>query len=185
MARRKLIVAENMTCNGIIEFAEPWFDPGDQDDTDQLDVARRHMATEDTLLLGRRTFEQFRAYWPHQSEDRSGSTAHLNKVQKYVFSSSMHDPGWENSTVVRGPVEETVRTLQNGPGGDIGITGSISLVHALMQANLVDEWRLFVYPVLGSHGRNLVPAGLSLRGLELAECSAFRSGVVLLTYTRA
>jgi dihydrofolate reductase len=78
-----------------------------------------------------------------------------------------------------------VASLVYSPGGDIGVTGSISVVHALMHTDLVDEYRLFVYPVLTSRGRNLVPDGLSMQGLTLKESRAFRSGVVLLTYSRS
>ncbi|MDQ4039882.1 MAG: dihydrofolate reductase family protein [Actinomycetota bacterium] len=181
---RKLVVAENISANGVIEFLDPWFDPGDQEDDDQLEVVRAHMAAESALLLGRETFEDFRGYWPLQSDDSTGFTAHLNQVQKYVLSSTLSDPAWDNTTVLSGPLEDEVRTLKATPGGEIGITGSISVVHALMRADLVDEYRLFVYPVLTSHGRNLVPDGLSMQGLRLQESRSFRSGVALLTYTR-
>lgn len=181
---RKVVVAENISANGVIEFVDSWFDPGDQDDSDQLAVVHGHMEAEDALLLGRQTFEDFRGYWPLQADDTTGFTAHLNQVQKYVFSSTMGDPGWDNTTVLRRPVEEEVQSLKSQPGGDIGVTGSISVVHALMRADLVDEYRLFVYPVLASRGRNLVPDGLSMGHLSLIENRAFRSGVVLLTYTR-
>lgn len=181
---RKLIVAENMSSNSVIEFLDPWFDPGDQDDRDQLAVTRGHMEAEDALVLGRKTFEDFRGYWPLQTGDRTGFTAHLNQVQKFVLSSTMDEPGWANSTVLRGSVEEEVRALKAQPGGEIGVTGSISVVHALMRADLVDEYRLFVYPVLTSAGRNLVPKGMSMGRLALTAREPFRSGVVLLTYTR-
>lgn len=181
---RKVIVAENISTNGVIEFLDPWFDPGDQDDSDQLAVVHGHMETEDALLLGRQTFEEFRRFWPLQADDTTGFTAHLNQVHKYVFSSTMGDPGWDNTTVLRRPVDEEVRLLKDLPGGDIGVTGSISVVHALMRSDLVDEYRLFLYPVLASRGRNLVPDGLNFGQLTLVESRAFRSGVVLLTYTR-
>jgi len=156
---RKLVVAENISANGVIEFLDPWFDPGAQEDNDQLEVVRAHIAAESALLLGRQTFEDFRGYWPQQTADTTGFTAHLNQVRKYVLSSTLSDPAWDNTTVLSGPLEEEVRTLKATPGGEIGITGSISVVHALMRADLVDEYRLFVYPVLTSHGRNLVHAG--------------------------
>ena len=181
---RRLVVAENISANGVIEFLDPWFDPGAQDDNDQLEVVRVHIAAESALLLGRKTFEDFRGYWPLQTDDTTGFTAHLNQVQKYVLSSTLSDPAWDNTTILSGPLEEEVRTLKTTPGGEIGITGSISVVHALMRADLVDEYRLFVYPVLTSHGRNLVPDGLSMQGLTLQGSRSFRSGVALLTYAR-
>lgn len=182
---RKLVVTENMSANGVIEFLDPWFDPGDQTDTDDLLVVmREQMAAERALLLGRQTFEDFRGYWPLQTDDQTGSTAHLNRVPKYVVSSTLADPGWENTTVLSGSLVDEVQALKAGGDGEVGITGSISVVHALLGTELVDEVRLFVYPVLTSRGRNLVPDGLSMQGLTLRESRPFRSGIVLLTYAR-
>jgi dihydrofolate reductase len=84
--------------------------------------------------------------------------------------------------VLSGRLEDEVEA--HGDGGDLGVTGSISVVHALMRASLVDEYRLFVYPVLSSRGRNLMSGGLTPQGLTLTECTSFRSGVVLQVYTK-
>lgn len=183
---RRLVVTENISANGVIEFVDDWFDPADQDDAEDLfTVMKDHMAREEALLLGRTTFEQFRGYWPLQTDDASGSTAHLNQVAKYVASTTMTDPAWSNSTVCSGRLEDEVAALKaHGDGGDLGVTGSISVVHALMRADLVDEYRLFVYPVLTSRGRTLVPTDMALQRLTLTECTPFRSGVVLQIYTR-
>ncbi len=181
---RRLVVAENMSANGVIEFVEPWFDPGEQEDRELLNVIGGHTARETALLLGRQTFEEFRGYWPLQTDDATGFTAHLNQVEKYVVSSTLTDPGWQNSTVLAGPLEDEVRTLKATSGGEIGITGSISVVHALMATDLVDEYRLFVYPVFTGRGRTLVPEGLSMQGLTLTESRGFPSGVAMLVYSR-
>jgi dihydrofolate reductase len=183
---RRLVVTENISANGVIEFVDDWFDPADQGDADDLfAVMGEQMASEEALLLGRKTFEDFRGYWPLQTDDASGSSAHLNRVRKYVVSSTMTDPAWSNSTVLPGGLEDQVAALKaGGDGGDLGITGSISVVHALMRADLVDEYRLFVYPVLTSRGRNLMPDGMTPQALSLTECRSFRSGVVLQVYTR-
>ncbi len=179
-------MTENISANGVIEFVDDWFDPSDQDDSDDLfAVMHDQMVREEALLLGRKTFEDFRGYWPHQTDDASGSTDHLNRVPKYVASKTMTDPGWSNSAVLSGRLEDEVAVLKaHGDGGELGVTGSISVVHALMRADLVDEYRLFVYPVLSSRGRNLMPDGLTPHGLALADCTSFRSGVVLQVYTK-
>lgn len=185
--QRRLVVTENISANGVVEFVDDWFDPSDQDDAEDLfAVMHDQMVREEALLLGRKTFEDFRGYWPHQTDDASGSTDHLNRVSKYVASTTMTDPGWANSTVLSGRLEDEVAALKaHGDGGELGVTGSISVVHALMRADLVDEYRLFVYPVLSSHGRNLMPDGLAPHGLTLADCTSFRSGVVLQVYTKS
>jgi dihydrofolate reductase len=179
-------VTENISLNGVIEFVDDWFDPADHDGAEELfAVMHDQMTREEALLLGRKTFEDFRGYWPLQTDDASGSAAHLNRVPKYVMSSTMTDPAWSNTTVLTGRLEDEVEALKaDGDGGDLGVTGSISVVHALMRANLVDEYRLFIYPVFSSRGRNLMPNGLAAQELRLSGCTPFRSGVVLHVYTR-
>jgi dihydrofolate reductase len=178
------VVAENMSANGVIEFVEPWFDPGEQEDRQLLDVIGGHTARETALILGRQTFEDFRGYWPLQTDDTTGFTAHLNEVQKYVVSTTLAEPGWQNTTVLAGQLEDEVRALKATTGGEIGITGSISVVHALMATDLIDEYRLFIYPVFTGSGRRLVPDGLSMQGLVLTETRSFPSGVAMLVYSR-
>ena len=188
-ARRNLALSENMTVDGVIDFDEGWFSPPGADsglDTSDLeDVLREHMARQDALLLGRRTFEAFRDYWPKQANDRTGIAAHLDRVPKFVFSSTLDDPHWENTTVLRGDPASEVRALKEQPGGEIAVGGSISIVWELIAAGLVDEFRLFVHPVVVGHGRRLFENGAARPGLELTGATEFRSGVVLLTYRTA
>ena len=142
---RKLVITQNITVDGAVEMLGDWFDPQLADE-DLVAESHRQDAEADALLVGRQTFEDFRSYWPKQTEDPTGITAYLNEVAKYVVSSTMSDPGWKNSTVLTGdPVEQT-KKLKSRPGKDIVLTGSISLAHALIAARLVDEYRLFVYP---------------------------------------
>ena len=179
---RKLVVTENITLDGVIDMAQGWFDPL-AEDVDQSDLAaatREHQQAADALLVGRNTFESFREFWPKQTDDPTGVSAYLNAVAKYVVSRSLDDPGWENSTVLRGPVAGAVQTLKQAPGRDIVATGSIQLVHALIAAGLVDEYRLFVFPVVVGRGARLFEsAGVELR---LLETRPFASGAVLLRY---
>jgi dihydrofolate reductase len=185
-ADRKLVVTENMTVDGVIDATEGWFSPADNDDvvdsSDLVATLREHMKAQDALLLGRVTFESFREYWPKQTGDTTGITEHLNSVQKYVLSSTLEDPQWENSVVVDGDLLEEVRALKREPGGEIGVTGSISVVWALISAGLVDEYRLFVYPTILGHGRRLFESDQARPNLELADTKPFGSGVLLLTY---
>lgn len=181
----KIVVTENMTLDGVIE-TEEWFDPpGSETEVDNSDVEavlREQMKTQDALLLGRNTFEAFRGYWPHQTDDTTGITAHLNQVPKYVMSSTLEDPEWENTTVIRGDLIETVRELCNEVDEEVGVTGSITLVHDLIAAGVVDEYRLFTYPVVVGRGRRLFEDATEVPELDLVEAKPFRSGIVLLTY---
>ena len=187
MARdRKLVITENMTVDGVIDATEDWFSTaGTEGDVDTADIEatlREHMRAQDALLLGRVTFESFREYWPKQTDDRTGVTAHLNAVQKYVMSSTLEDPHWENTVVLHGDLVAEVQALKQQPGGEIGVTGSISVVWKLISAGLVDEYRLFVYPTILGRGRRLFESENSRPKLELADTTPFGSGVVLLTY---
>lgn len=123
---RKLVVTQNVTVDGAVEMLGDWFDPQLADE-DLLAESHRQDTEADALLLGCKTFEDFRAYWPLQSEDPTGVTAYLNQVAKYVVSSTITDPGWENSTVLTGDPVEQVKNLKGQSGKDIVLTGSISL----------------------------------------------------------
>jgi dihydrofolate reductase len=185
---RTLAITENITVDGSIEMLEDWFDPTRQGDTDKgdlLEEERRQGSEADALLLGRRTFEAFRGYWPKQTDDATGITEYLNRVQKYVVSSTLVDPGWENSTVLSGDPVEHVAALRQEDGKDIVLTGSISLAHTIIEAGLVDEYRLFVYPAVQGRGRRLFPDGYEVSRLRLLGSKAFRSGIVLQRYAPA
>jgi dihydrofolate reductase len=188
-SKRKLVVTQNITLDGVIDATEGWFDPaGEDDQTDTSDIEaalQQQMRAQDALLLGRKTFEDMRGYWPLQTDDTTGVTEHLNAVSKYVMSGTLQDPEWENTTVLRGPLEDEVRALKAEPGKEIGITGSITVVHALVAAGLVDEYRLFVHPVVLGRGRRLFEAATEVPKLELGDARPFRSGIVLLSYRTA
>lgn len=182
---RELIVTENITVDGVIDMAKGWFDPGGNPDVDTADLQsamQEQGAASDALLLGRQTFEDFRGYWPVQTDDTTGTTDYLNQVNKYVVSSTLDDPGWENTTVLSGGVLDEVRALKAMPGEmDIVATGSMQLVASLVPSGLVDEYRLFVYPFVAGEGQQLF-AGAELGAVRLVETTAFRSGVVLQRY---
>jgi dihydrofolate reductase len=182
---RTLAITQNITIDGTIEMLDTWFDPethASEEMSDVLEEIRRQDADADAMLLGRQTFEDFRSYWPEQTDDTSGITAYLNQVDKYVVSSTLTEPGWENSTVLSGDAVEEVRALKDGPGKEIVLTGSITLTHAVIAAGLVDEYRLFTYPSVQGRGRRLFPDGFRLEQLTLTGCRSFRSGVTLSTY---
>ena len=174
---RTLVITENVTLDGAVEMLDDWFDPAREPDPDHLALTRRQGREADALLLGRRTFEDFRGYWPLQSHDTTGTTEYLDRVQKYVVSSTMTDPQWRNSTVLTGDPLEQVRALKDRPGKDIVCTGSITLVHALITAGLVDEYRLFVHPAVQGRGRRLFPDGHVIPRLRLLDARSFGSGV--------
>ena len=176
------MITENITLDGSIEMLDDWFDPQLQDE-DLLEESHRQDSQADALLVGRQTFEDFRGYWPKQTDDPTGVTDYLNRVAKYVVSSTMGDPEWQNSTVLTGDPIALITELKSQPGKDIVLTGSISLAHALIAAGVVDEYRLFVYPAVQGRGRRLFPNGTAIPNLRLVETpKSFRSGITLLRY---
>jgi dihydrofolate reductase len=175
-----IVLTENCTADGVIDLAAGWFDPTNQTDNQLLAVTQTHMAEQDALLLGRNTFEAFRGFWPNQTDDTTGITHHLNRVQKYVLSTTLVDPQWEPTTILRNL--DDVRALRTRPGR-LGVTGSVSVAQQLVEADLVDEYRLLVYPVFVGDGSGVLASG-ERRDLVLAEATAFPSGVTLLRYER-
>jgi dihydrofolate reductase len=182
---RTLVVTENVTLDGVMDMSGGWFDPLDTE-VDQSDLAAataEHSAAADALLVGRNTFEAFRGFWPQQTDDPTGVSDYLNRVQKYVVSRTLGEPEWANSTVLRGPLVQEVQALKQAPGKDIVATGSTRLVHGLIEAGLVDEYRLFVFPVVAGRGARLFEGAEG--ALRLLETRPFRSGAVLLRYAPA
>lgn len=179
---RQLVVTTNITLDGVADRMEEWFSPTDVDD-DLIAANREHMATTGAVVMGRKTFEEFRGYWPKQTDDATGVSEYLNRTRKYVFSSTLEEPGWENTTTLRGSPADEISELkrQESDGSDLVVSGSISIAQALGEAKVVDEYRLFVYPVVLGQGRRLFTDGMETK-LELRGTRAFRSGVVLLTY---
>lgn len=182
---RTLAITQNVTLDGSIEMLGDWFDPQGQaevDNSDHLAELHRQDSESDALVLGRRTFEDFRGYWPGRTDDPTGISAYLDQVQKYVVSSTLTDPQWQHTTVLSAEPLDAIRALKARTGRDIVVTGSISLCHALIEAGLVDEYRLFVHPVVQGRGRRLFPDGFALPRLRLLAANAFRSGITFSRY---
>ena len=165
---RPVIITQNITVDGSIEMLDDWYDPSDMPESGELaELNREQDAACDLMLLGRCTFEDFRGYWP-EADDAFGISDYLNAVDKVVVSHTLTEPGWRNTTVVRDPLA-VVRELRERDGGEIVITGSISVCHALLRAGLVDEIRFYEYPWAQGRGRRLFPADCAPGRLTLLE----------------
>lgn len=182
---RPFAITQNITVDGSIEMLGDWFEPQGSDEVDTSDLiseVHRQDQRADALVVGRRTFEDMRDYWPHQADDRTGVADYLNRVRKYVVSSTLIDPRWDNSTVVPGDPVDEIAALKHEDGADIMLTGSISLAHTLIEAGLVDEYRLFTYPVVQGSGRRLFPDGYAIPHLRLSESKSFACGITFHRY---
>ena len=183
---RRIVITQNITLDGVIDTAESWFDV--TTDTDQgrelAEVTAQHAAMSDGFLVGRVTFEEMRSFWPHQVDDLTGVTEHLNRVQKYVVSTTLEDPGWAGTRILQGgdALETEIHALTEEDGTDIVLTGSITLGSTLLRAGLVDELRLFTFPIVLGQGRRLFPEGWRAKHLQLLEHRKFSGGVTLTRY---
>lgn len=172
---RKLAVTQNITMDGRIDMLGDWFVAQHQD-AELLAENARQRDSADAVLLGRDTFESMRGYWRDLVDDSTGVSDYLNRVDKYVVSSTLTQPAWRGTTVLGGDWLDSVRKLKATTGGDIVCTGSVSLTHALFEAGLVDEIRLFRYPVVQGEGRYLFPDNFSIRHARVAEAAAWPGG---------
>jgi dihydrofolate reductase len=151
---------------------------GEEGDKFKLDEA----FSSEALLLGRKTYEGFAAAWP----SRDGEFADkFNNMPKYVVSSTLENPEWNNSTVLDGDLAEEVTKLKQQHDGDIVVHGSAQLVQSLLDRDLVDELRLMVYPVVLGSGKRLFGETSDKKPLRLAESKTVGDGVGILIYERA
>ena len=185
---RKLIVTEFVTLDGVMEApgGEPthphtgWvFDfIGDE----QMEFKLRETLEADAQLIGRVTYESFAGAWP----ERTGEFADkMNSMPKYVVTTTLDELEWNNSTPIKGDVAGEVTKLKQQDGGPILVAGSRTLVHTLIEHDLIDEYRLMVFPVVLGSGKRLFPESPDKITLELVDTKTFDTGVQVHTYRPA
>jgi dihydrofolate reductase len=154
------------------------FDRGPEGDKFKLD----EVMASDALLLGRVTYQAFAEAWP----SREGEFADkFNNMPKFVVSTTLEEPEWNNSTLIKGDVAEEVSKLKQQPVGDILVNGSAELVHTLIEHDLVDEYRLMVFPVVLGSGKRLFRDTSDAIPLRLVDTKTVGSGVLILIYQPA
>ena len=177
---RKLVVSEFVTLAGVIEDPA-WTFPFRSEEQNAFKFAELQAAG--AQLLGRVTYEGLAAAWPRMAEQTGEYGAMMNGYPKYVASTTLERAEW-NASLLRGDLAEEITKLKAQPGRDILVFGSGRLVETLLRHELVDEYRLLVFPVVLGRGRRLFPEGLAIT-LGLVEAKPFSSGVVSLTYRPA
>src|SRR5712691_974985 len=182
----KIVVSENVSLDGVIQ------DPAGGEgfrlggwvglikDRPQLNnLALDEALCAEALLLGRRTYEWFAARWP----SRSGELAdRMNNMPKYVVSSTLEHPAWNNSTVLKGDVLNEVSKLKKELSGEILVPGSFQLLRTLMEHDLVDELRLKIFPVVLGAGERLFGETSDKKPMRLLDAQTFEGGIAYLTY---
>src|SRR5436190_16184291 len=183
----KIVVSENITLDGVVQdpagvegFARGgWVSRvGDRGREDAAKVLLDEALGAEAQLFGRRTYEFLAARWPSRSSELA---ERLNGMPKYVVSSTLDDPAWNNSTVLRGDVVSEVSKLKRELDGEIVVAGSIQLVRTLIEHDLVDELRLTIYPVVLGAGERLFGEAGDQKPMRLVD-SESGDGVAFLTY---
>lgn len=189
---RKLVVSTFLSLDGIMQApGQPDEDPSDGFELggwsvpywDEVvaDKMTELMRDDFDLLLGRRTYEIFAAYWPHSNDPVANR---LNSAKKYVASRTLTNPTWENTTVIGDDVEAEVRALKEADGPEIQVHGSANLLQTLLASDVIDELRILVYPVILGKGKRLFGDQALPTGLELVDSATSTTGVVINAYRR-
>lgn len=178
---RKVISGLFISLDAVVEAPDQWqFDLFDADMGAAMSAV---LDAEDTMLLGRRTYEAWVNYWPNSSDEPFAS--HINHIPKYVFSNSLDQVSWgqfDNVTLVQGDPAPAIQRLKQQAGKNIGVAGSPSLVRSLLFAGLLDELILAIHPVIVGRGQRLFRDGDDLTRLNLVASQVTASGIAILTY---
>jgi dihydrofolate reductase len=173
---RKIVAGGLLSLDGVAEDHNRFFTEWD----DVVDASiPRMIATQDAVILGRRTYDEWVGFWPG-SEIEPFATF-INGVAKHVATSAPLEPQWTNAHVIDGDLVEFARRLKDGPGGDIVVHGSISIAQALLAGGMVDELRLVIAPSIAGGGRRLFD-GLPPIQLESISCEISPTGYLLVDY---
>jgi dihydrofolate reductase len=154
-------------------------------DDDMLRAITGYFAEADAFLLGRRTYEIFAASWPKVTDPDDPIASRLNSQPKYVASRTLEDVSWAGSTLLKGDLATEVAELKAGPGRELQVHGSGGLVQTLLRHQLIDEYRLFVFPVVLGKGKRLFADGATPAALRLIDHKTTSTGVRLDVYTLA
>jgi len=197
---RWIVTFNRVSADGYFSAADgnlDWVVPEDELDKE----ATKRMSGQGTLMFGRRTYEMFASFWPHQLDKPAGAedphnrgrrppemqamAVYINDAIKIVFSRTLKDVRWKNSRLINKFDPRAVEVIKKEPGSDIMIFGSGSIVSQLAQNDLIDEYQFVVGPVLLGDGRPLISGISKTVGLKLAEAKPYKSGNIKLRYTRA
>ena len=175
---RKVVAGLFISLDGVIQSPNQW--QFDNFDNEMMAAMGAHIAKENTILLGRVTYQEWASYWPNSTDEPYAS--HINNTPKYVVSTTLGRVEWKNSTLIRANLAEEIEKLKRQSGKNIGVAGSPTLVESLLHRDLLDELTLMVHPVVVGDGKRLFTEGRQLKRLRLVDSQTTSTGVVLLTY---
>jgi dihydrofolate reductase len=177
---RKIVSGLFVSLDGVFSDANDWMGPWFSPELGQ--AVGSMIGAQDAMLLGRQTYSEFAAHWPHQEGEMAEN---MNGSVKYVVSSTLESADWQNTTLIRGDVVTAVTALKERNGKNIGMTGSGTLVRWLLREGLLDELHLFVFPVVLGSGKHLFDGEKDRLPLKLISSETYGNSVLHLTYTKA
>lgn len=183
---RKITAGVFISLDGVVEAPDQWHFPYFSDEMGAAVDAT--LGAADTVLFGRKTYDSFAGAWPEREaagEEDAGFAKKLGDARKIVVSTRKLEFTWRNSEQLQGDFVEAVTALKNEPGGNIGLSGSISVVRQLLAAGLLDELQLLVHPIAVRKGMRLFDEGDTPVPLRLLSSETFRTGVLNLIYAPA
>lgn len=178
---RKVISGLFITLDGVTQSPEKW--QFDNFDDDMMAGMTTQIAAEDTVLLGRVTYQDWAPFWPTSTDEPYAS--HINKTPKYVASTTLDTVEWgtwDNISLLKGNLAEEIAKLKQQPGQNIGVPGSPTLVRWLLQNDLLDQLMLMIHPVVAGSGKRLFNDAGDLKRMKLVDSKITKTGVALLTY---
>lgn len=182
---RKITAGLFISLDGVVEAPDQWHFPYFNDEMGASVDAQ--LGTVDTILIGRKTYDSFAGAWPDR-EAAGGDDAHFAKklgdARKIVVSNQKLEFTWRNSEQLQGDFVDAVKALKNEAGGDIGMSGSVSIVRQLLETDLLDELHLLVHPIAVRKGMRLFDEAGTPLPLQLLSSTTFKTGVLDLVYTR-
>jgi dihydrofolate reductase len=175
----RLVATEYVSVDGVMDEPGKWSFPFWSEESAKF--KEEELLATDALLLGRLTYEGFAAAWPTM-KDVGEFGDRMNSIKKYVVSSTLKNPTWTNTTVIAGDPVEEIKKLRAQPGKDLLLSGSGTLVRSLIPHDLIDEFRLMVYPIVLGKGKRLFHGDEPERVLQLMGVKQFPTGVTVLSY---
>jgi len=178
---RKVVAGLFISLDGVTESPDKW--QFEHFDAEMMAAMGAHIAAEDTILLGRVTYQEWVGYWPTSTDEPYAS--HINNTPKYVVSTTLDRVEWgkwDNATLIKGNLAKEIAKLKQQPGKKIGVAGSSSVVYFLLQNDLLDELTLTVHPVVVGRGKRLFKDGGDVKRLKLVASQMTSTGVAILTY---
>lgn len=176
---RKIVGYLLTTLDGVVADPSPWFEFFDED---LMENMTNVINAQDAVLMGRVMYQEWANYWP-AVKDTQVFARFINPVHKYVVSTTLNSvEGWQPATLIKHDVLQQIAQLKQEPGKDIGAHGSITLMHFLLEQNLLDELMLIVFPVLAGGGKHLLAEGDIPKKMKLISSKSTRSGSLILTY---